>query len=73
MHEENHREEACTQLNSSQAQIIACESGHLYENVLHLMHPLHGKLMEVENEVMVTWERSPDQVNDKDTGEPKQV
>lgn len=65
------QEEDSTQRDSPQENIIDCEPVKGYESILHLRPPSDGNLMEVEDGVMVTWERAPDKVNENDTGEPK--
>jgi len=53
-----------TQRASSQANIMEGEPANTYANLLYLKLPPGANPMEVEDGVMVTWERAPDKDNE---------
>jgi len=73
VYEEGQQEASRPPPDSPQEQTIVCEPACLFGNVLHLVPPTEGNLMESEDEVMVTWASSPNQVNENATDAPRQV
>lgn len=71
MHEEEGQAEISTQRGSPQENRTQCEPVKSFENILHLQLPPGANPMEVEEGVMVTWERAPDPVNGNVNAEPK--
>lgn len=56
---------------SSQENIMESEPANTHANILYLKLPPGVNPMEVEDGVMVTWERAPDKDNEQGPREPK--